>query len=59
MNDPAKTAPKKHETQVDRALEDTFPASDPPAMSGQKTREERERRDAKEKSQKPSPSRLR
>lgn len=46
MNDHSKRHPEKH---IDRALEDTFPASDPPANSGQKTRDERNRRDAAEK----------
>jgi len=35
------------EKDIDRTLEDTFPASDPPANGGQKTRAQRERRDVK------------
>jgi len=40
---------RKTEKRIDEALEETFPASDPPANSGQKTLEERQRRDAADK----------
>ncbi len=40
-----KLEPKKPETLIDQALDDTYPASDPPAISGLRTRRERELRD--------------
>ena len=40
-----KLEPKKPETLIDKALDDTYPASDPPAISGLRTRLEREQRD--------------
>ena len=53
MKKPRKSPPRKSqiesERKLDEELEESFPASDPPANSGQKTRDERNRRDAAKK----------